>query len=175
MPPPTIRDPMATDEAAWRGLWSQYNAFYETHVSEAVTAHTWGRILDPASSIVGRLAVVDGAVVGLASACCMTAPGQSGRPVIWKTCSSRRNSAAAAAGACSFKTQSTKPRPGAAHGSIGTPAPTIRRGIFTMSLARPTTSSGTDRRFRKSHSPARGEAYVVVAFAAFRTASMISG
>lgn len=64
MPPPTIRDPMPTDEAAWRGLWSQYNAFYETHVPEAVTAHTWRRILDPASSIFGRLAVVDGESVG---------------------------------------------------------------------------------------------------------------
>ncbi len=64
MPPPTIRDPTATDEAAWRGLWSRYNAFYQAHIPEAVTARTWQRILDPASSIFGRLAVIEGEVVG---------------------------------------------------------------------------------------------------------------
>lgn len=64
MPPPTIRDPTATDEAAWRGLWSQYNAFYEILVPDDVTAQTWRRILDPASSIFGRLATVDGTVIG---------------------------------------------------------------------------------------------------------------
>jgi GNAT superfamily N-acetyltransferase len=64
MPPPTIRDPAPTDETVWRRLWSQYNAFYEAHIPEAVTAHTWRRILDPASSIFGRLAVVEGEVAG---------------------------------------------------------------------------------------------------------------
>ncbi len=64
MPHSTIRDPAPTDEAAWRGLWAQYNAFYKTHVYEAVTAHTWQRLLDPASSIFGRLAVLDGQAIG---------------------------------------------------------------------------------------------------------------
>lgn len=64
MLPPTIRDPMPTDEAAWRGLWSQYNAFYETHIPEAVTAYTWRRLLDPTSSLFGRLAVIDGEGIG---------------------------------------------------------------------------------------------------------------
>ncbi len=64
MPPPKIRDPASADEAAWRDLWSQYNAFYETHVPDAVSEHTWRRILDPASSIFARLAVLEGGTIG---------------------------------------------------------------------------------------------------------------
>ena len=59
-----IRDPAAADEIAWRELWSGYNAFYEASIPEVVTARTWQRILDPASAIFGRLAVVDDAVAG---------------------------------------------------------------------------------------------------------------
>jgi GNAT superfamily N-acetyltransferase len=59
-----LRDPAPTDERTWRGLWSQYNAFYETSIPETVTARTWQRMLDPASPIFGRLAVVDGEVAG---------------------------------------------------------------------------------------------------------------
>lgn len=59
-----IRDPLPADETAWRELWSGYNAFYETAVPEAVTARTWQRILDPASPIFARLAVVDDTVAG---------------------------------------------------------------------------------------------------------------
>ncbi len=64
---PTLRDPAATDETAWRSLWSQYNAFYETSIAEAVTAQTWQRILDPASPIFARLATVDDAVIGFST------------------------------------------------------------------------------------------------------------
>jgi len=66
MPERTIllRDPMAADETAWRELWSQYNAFYQVTIAEAITARTWQRILDPASAIFGRLAVADGDVAG---------------------------------------------------------------------------------------------------------------
>jgi GNAT superfamily N-acetyltransferase len=59
-----IRDPTAADEAVWRELWANYNAFYEASIPEAVTARTWQRMLDPASPIFGRLAIVDDAVVG---------------------------------------------------------------------------------------------------------------
>ena len=59
-----IRDPAATDEAAWRELWTGYNDFYEASIPAAVTARTWRRMLDPASPIFGRLAVVDATVVG---------------------------------------------------------------------------------------------------------------
>ena len=63
-PPPTIRDPAPGDEVAWRSLWSGYNAFYDATIAEAVTACTWQRMLDPASAMFGRLAVLDGAVAG---------------------------------------------------------------------------------------------------------------
>jgi GNAT superfamily N-acetyltransferase len=63
----TVRDPMAADEAAWRVLWSGYNAFYETNIPEAVTANTWQRILDPASAIFARLAIAQGEVAGFAT------------------------------------------------------------------------------------------------------------
>jgi GNAT superfamily N-acetyltransferase len=59
-----IRDPESADEAAWRLLWSQYNAFYQANIPENVTSETWQRILDPASAIFARLAVVDQAVMG---------------------------------------------------------------------------------------------------------------
>ncbi len=62
--PISIRDPATADETAWRSLWSQYNAFYETSVPETVTARTWQRILDPASPIFGRLAVTNDDVAG---------------------------------------------------------------------------------------------------------------
>ena len=59
-----IRDPSKTDEAAWRRLWSGYNAFYEASVPEQVTDHTWQRILDTGSPIVARLADDHGDVIG---------------------------------------------------------------------------------------------------------------
>jgi GNAT superfamily N-acetyltransferase len=64
MPASTIRDPAPADEAEWRALWSQYNMSFQESVPEAVTARTWQRMLDPASPIFGRLAVIDGKVVG---------------------------------------------------------------------------------------------------------------
>ena len=60
----TIRDPTPTDEIAWRALWTQYNAFYKASIPEAATTRTWQRILDPSSPIFGRVAVIDGEVVG---------------------------------------------------------------------------------------------------------------
>ncbi len=62
-----IRDPAATDETAWRKLWLDYCAFYDTSLPEAVTARTWQRILDPASVILARLAIVDDAVAGFST------------------------------------------------------------------------------------------------------------
>ncbi|HWZ46835.1 MAG TPA: GNAT family N-acetyltransferase [Herbaspirillum sp.] len=61
-----IRDARAQDEAVWRNLWAGYTAFYETLVAEEVTAHTWARILDPASPIFCTLAEHDDLVVGFA-------------------------------------------------------------------------------------------------------------
>jgi len=59
-----IRDPSPEDEAAWRRLWSAYNAFYNATVPEAVTQVTWRRILDPQSPIFARLAEDHGEVIG---------------------------------------------------------------------------------------------------------------
>lgn len=64
--PTCIRDAAARDEAAWRGLWHQYLAFYETTLPDAITAATWQRILDPGSAIFARLAETDGTVTGFA-------------------------------------------------------------------------------------------------------------
>jgi GNAT superfamily N-acetyltransferase len=59
-----IREPVALDEQTWRHLWSGYNAFYEVNVSDAVTARTWQRILDPNSPIFCRFATIDNLAVG---------------------------------------------------------------------------------------------------------------
>ncbi|WP_421592143.1 GNAT family N-acetyltransferase [Shinella sp. M27] len=61
-----IRDPLESDEAAWRRLWAGYLAFYKTEVAEEVTAFTWARILDAGSRMAMRLAEEDGAVIGFA-------------------------------------------------------------------------------------------------------------
>ena len=64
--PLVIRDATAADEAAWRGLWNQYLAFYKVNLAEDVTAHTWARILDPSSRVAMRVAEVDGMLAGFA-------------------------------------------------------------------------------------------------------------
>lgn len=61
-----IRDAEVGDEAAWRGLWSQYLAFYEVDLTPEVTAATWSRLMDPSSPMKMRLAVEDGTPVGFA-------------------------------------------------------------------------------------------------------------
>ena len=62
--PIVIRDPAPDDEGAWRVLWAGYCAFYETDVSEAVTAGTWRRVLTPGSPLFGRIAEWEGEVAG---------------------------------------------------------------------------------------------------------------
>ena len=59
-----VRDPQHSDEADWRRLWSGYNSFYKAQIPEAVTTSTWKRMLDPASAVFGRLAIVRTDVVG---------------------------------------------------------------------------------------------------------------
>jgi GNAT superfamily N-acetyltransferase len=59
-----IRDPVAADEQDWRRLWSGYNTFYEVRILESVTALTWQRILDPASTIFCRIAMIDDDIAG---------------------------------------------------------------------------------------------------------------
>lgn len=63
----TIRKIEARDEADWRSLWAGYCTFYGQQVPEAVTRHTWSRIMDPASTVNAILAEHPTAgVVGMA-------------------------------------------------------------------------------------------------------------
>ncbi|MGZ5176585.1 MAG: N-acetyltransferase family protein [Burkholderiales bacterium] len=47
----TIRRIEARDEGRWRELWDGYCRFYERDLSEAITRHTWARILDAACPV----------------------------------------------------------------------------------------------------------------------------
>ena len=51
-----IRDLEAADEAAWRGLWAQYLAFYEVDLAAEITDFTWARLMDRGSSLKARVA-----------------------------------------------------------------------------------------------------------------------
>lgn len=59
-----VRALQVEDAEDWRRLWAGYNAFYEAHVPEEVTAQTWRRLLDPGSNMFGRVAEDDGRVIG---------------------------------------------------------------------------------------------------------------
>jgi GNAT superfamily N-acetyltransferase len=67
MVPTLIRHAVPADEAAWRSLWRGYCDFYGAKVSDAVTARTWARILDPDSGVLCIVAEVDGQVYGFAN------------------------------------------------------------------------------------------------------------
>jgi GNAT superfamily N-acetyltransferase len=62
--PLLIREPLPGDEAAWRRLWAGYCAFYQTTVTEAVTASTWRRLMIPEHAMFGRIALWKGDIVG---------------------------------------------------------------------------------------------------------------
>jgi GNAT superfamily N-acetyltransferase len=59
-----VRALLESDASAWRRLWSGYNAFYEADVPDDVTEQTLRRLLDPDSALLGRVAELDGRVVG---------------------------------------------------------------------------------------------------------------
>lgn len=62
----TIRPLLPSDEAAWRGLWKAYLAFYETSVAEDVYATTFQRLTDPANHAqFAFVAMIDERAVGL--------------------------------------------------------------------------------------------------------------
>jgi GNAT superfamily N-acetyltransferase len=61
-----IRDLGPEDEAVWRGLWGQYLAFYGVELAPEITDQTWARIVEKASLLRGRVAEVEGQVVGFA-------------------------------------------------------------------------------------------------------------
>lgn len=61
-----IRDATPADKAAWHGLWQGFLDFYGENLDPAITAFTWARLMDPASPLKARLAVVDGVPLGFA-------------------------------------------------------------------------------------------------------------
>ena len=61
-----IRDAVAGDRAAWEGLWQGYLDYYQHPLAPAITAHTWARLMDPASPMGLRVAEVGGVVLGFA-------------------------------------------------------------------------------------------------------------
>jgi GNAT superfamily N-acetyltransferase len=61
----TIRPLAAADETAWRELWAGYIAFYRGNVSDATTAATFARLMDPTSPIDGLVAERDRRVIGI--------------------------------------------------------------------------------------------------------------
>ena len=61
-----IRDATPDDEAAWRGLWDRYLAFYDVPLAPEVTSATWARLMDAASPVKARLAEADSRVIGFA-------------------------------------------------------------------------------------------------------------
>ncbi len=63
---PLIRPLRASDEAAWRALWTDYLTFYKTSVPEAVYTSTFTRLLgDDERDFQSLVAEQDGVVVGL--------------------------------------------------------------------------------------------------------------
>jgi GNAT superfamily N-acetyltransferase len=63
-----IRKIEANDEPRWRELWDGYTRFYEREPNEAITRHTWSRIMDPRTPIHAIVAVDDAeGVVGIAN------------------------------------------------------------------------------------------------------------
>jgi GNAT superfamily N-acetyltransferase len=63
-----IRRIEARDEARWRELWDGYCRFYERDLSEAVTRHTWARIMDADSPVHAIVAEREGeGMIGMAN------------------------------------------------------------------------------------------------------------
>ena len=63
-----IRKIEAGDEARWRALWEGYCAFYQHELTEAVSRHTWRRIMDPAVPVHAIVAERAGTgVIGMAN------------------------------------------------------------------------------------------------------------
>jgi GNAT superfamily N-acetyltransferase len=64
----SIRPIREVDESRWRELWDGYTRFYEREPVEAITRHTWARILDPACPMYAIVAEDEsGQVLGFAN------------------------------------------------------------------------------------------------------------
>ena len=73
-----IRAAVAADEAQWRRLWTDFNAFHGVRLPESVASANWRRIGDEAAPVGCLVAVEDGEMVGLRpTTCCTCTPGAS--------------------------------------------------------------------------------------------------
>lgn len=63
-----IRPIQPTDRQQWEPLWQGYLKFYETSLTIERTELTWGRFFEANHVFQATVAVVDGAVVGIAHA-----------------------------------------------------------------------------------------------------------
>ncbi len=64
MTQPIIRPLRASDRKAWDPLWQGYLTFYRASLTPETTETTWQRLLDPAETVKGFVAEVDGELVG---------------------------------------------------------------------------------------------------------------
>lgn len=62
-----IRTAQKRDQAAWKVLWAEYNAFYKADIPPRVTNRTWARLIDKRAPLFCRIAVDGGAVLGFAN------------------------------------------------------------------------------------------------------------
>jgi GNAT superfamily N-acetyltransferase len=62
----TLRPIQSTDRAAWLLLWQGYIAFYKGSVSDAQTALSWQRMLDPLNPLQAWVAESEGKLLGFA-------------------------------------------------------------------------------------------------------------
>ena len=64
-----VRAVAVADRARWKVMWDGYNAFYgrvgATALPAEVTEVLWARLFDPAEPVHGRVAELDGSVVGI--------------------------------------------------------------------------------------------------------------
>jgi GNAT superfamily N-acetyltransferase len=74
----TVRAAVSADEPRWRELWAGYNAFYEADIPEAITQATWRKILNPAVPVFGRVADIDGRLVGFSNSVLHESTWESG-------------------------------------------------------------------------------------------------
>lgn len=64
----SIRKIEARDEARWRTLWAGYLRFYKEDLPEAITQHTWKRLMSVESQVFGIVAEdSDAGVIGIAN------------------------------------------------------------------------------------------------------------
>src|SRR5262249_35737766 len=62
---PIIRPLVPADAPGWRRLWDGYLAFYRHALDEETTQATWRRALEGREGMLGRVAELDGTLVGL--------------------------------------------------------------------------------------------------------------